>query len=296
MIATRALRHAAVFHAIAKTGSIAETARQLGRTPSAIHHDLKSFEAELGRPLFGRVGRSLRLLPGAFELYQSISRGLDEIERSRQRFEYGSGELETIRLAVVSAFGRYVLVPRLFAAIPPRQPLELFMNAHEKVVEALLAHQVDFAVTYRPVSVVQVEALPVAEEEYVLVGPAAFACDSDLTTLERQGFITYDEYEYVFGRWFDQRFGRQPRRLRRLDHTTELEEALESVAAGRGLTIVPADAWRGGSTRDRCTQLFPEEARATNTLFLLCRAEAPSAPKTRIIELLRDLRSSDNLL
>lgn len=64
-------------------------------------------------------------------------------------------------------------------------------------------------------------------------------------------FVTYEEFDYVFFRWFESQQLPLPARWRRSDHFDELEEALESVAQGRGWSVVPLDAALGSAYRSR---------------------------------------------
>ena len=68
-----------VFHAVAETGTIAEAARKMCLTRSALSHALRTFEDELGCPLFRRQDRKMtltaageRLLPQARSILQAM--------------------------------------------------------------------------------------------------------------------------------------------------------------------------------------------------------------------------------
>ena len=98
------LRRAAVFHAVAAAGGIAAASPRLGKSAPAIHHDLKRFEAEIGRPLFERAGRALRLTVAGQALFESVGRALDEVQRTRMRLAQEDPALRPLRVATVSAF------------------------------------------------------------------------------------------------------------------------------------------------------------------------------------------------
>lgn len=237
------LRRAAVFHAVAVAGGITAAARTLGKSPPAVHADLRRFERDIGVPLVERVGRGLRLTPRGRIMFGTIAAALDAIDRTRSAVTAADPTMEPLRLGAVTGFGRYRLAPRLLAALEPSRPLRLRSGSHDDLLALLLADQIDFALTYRPVVAAPIESMVVAHEELILV-----AADTDMglaAALEGAvPFVTYEEYEYVFARWFAHTQGRQPAALRRHDHFDELEEALASVAAGRGVTISPGDAAR----------------------------------------------------
>jgi hypothetical protein len=91
----------------------------------------------------------------------------------------------------------------------------------------------------------------------------------------------------VFAAWFNQVLGCQPARLKRSDHVTELEEALESVSQGRGVTISPADAWLSGPWHKRCRAVGQPGSRVTNPLFLLSLPGSGSPARAFLQELFR---------
>ena len=262
------LRQLASFHAVGAERTISAAARLLGKSPPAVHHDLGCLEQRLGEKLFHKAGRYLSLTPAARRLHIEVGRSLDQLERHLDRFSR-SLDQGPLRIGAVAGFGRYRLAPLLFAAADERQ-VDLLTGAHEDIVSALLADRIDAGVTYKAVVATPIECEPVADEEIVLLaraGTPPVGCSlSELQALE---FVTYDEHEYVFARWFDRMFGKQPAHLRRSDHVSDLEEAMESVAQGRGFTILPADAWNDGPWRTRCCAPLEPATSVRNSLFLL---------------------------
>jgi DNA-binding transcriptional LysR family regulator len=77
------LRRAAVFHAVARAGGISAAARAIGRSPPAVHAELRRFERDVGVVLMERSGRALRLTPPGRKFYETIGRALAEIEEVR---------------------------------------------------------------------------------------------------------------------------------------------------------------------------------------------------------------------
>lgn len=268
------LRRAAVFHAVARAGGIAAAARAIGKSAPAVHSDLRRFERDVGVKLMERAGRALRLTPQGRALYETIGRALDEIGRVREHLRSAAPSLLPLRIGAVTGFGRYRLAPRLLAALDPARPLTLVTGSHDELLEALALGRIDYAVTYRAVTSAPIDSIAVAEEALALVGETG-----DATTFEaiaRLRFVTYEEHDYVFGRWFAEQFGRQPDMLLRHDHCTELEEALASVRAGRGVTIAPLDACRAFG-------LAPSGGQCTNTLYLCGVGSALAADEAGMI-------------
>lgn len=269
------LRRAAVFHAVARAGGIAAAARSIGKSPPAVHADLRRFERDVGVPLMERAGRALRLTPQGRALYETIGRALDEIGRVRDHLRRAETSGLPLRIGAVTGFCRYRLAPRLFTAIEPGRPLTLITGSHDELIEALAAGRIDYAVTYRAVTAVPIASVAVAEEALVLVGADAGEAGI-FEQVERLRFVTYEEHDYVFGRWFADVFGRQPAALIRHDHCTELEEALASVRAGRGATIAPLDACLAFG-------LAPAGGQCANQLHLCAVGSALATPEAALV-------------
>ncbi|MGL5837205.1 MAG: LysR family transcriptional regulator [Sphingorhabdus sp.] len=255
----------ASFLAVARHGGINAAARHLGKAPSAIHYDLKQLETRLGAAIFERIGRQLRMTQAGRLLFETVSRALEDISRAENRFASRS-DLLPLRIASVSGFGRYRLMPNLLAAMPADRALELSFGTHEDVVTAVTSGRVEYGITFRGVELAELGCEQLAQEELVLLGSSGKA--NPPHRIEGAPFITYDEYDYVFSRWFAEAPNWKPSVLRRMDHFSELEEALSSVAAGRGYTIAPKDCWINGPYRRQLKTFGPEGA-CVNAVYIL---------------------------
>lgn len=111
----------------------------------------------------------------------------------------------------------------------------------------------------------------------------------DLTALESANFVSYEECDYVFGRWFDQALGAQPSRLRGVCHFERIEEVLATVADGRGLSIVPEHASRPWAADGRVRHVRPDGRRALNTEYVVTRPGRVMRPE--VMEILRQVEA-----
>ncbi|WP_137864182.1 MULTISPECIES: LysR family transcriptional regulator [unclassified Sphingomonas] len=236
------LRRAAAFHAVARAGGINAAARIEGRSPPSIHADFRRFERDAGVPLAERVGRRLRLTPEGRALYEAIDRALAEVAHAAEQVRSEAPAVVPLRIGCVTGFGRYRLAPRLFRDAESARRIVFRMGSHDQIIDWLGAGVIDLGVTYRGVAATPIESVAVAEEALWLIGAAGDPPGRE--GLSQMPCIVYDEYEYVFGRWFDQVLEAQPAALTIRDHCNELEEALLGVRAGRGFTIAPEDAAR----------------------------------------------------
>jgi LysR family transcriptional regulator, glycine cleavage system transcriptional activator len=91
-------------------GSFAGAADRLALTPAAVSLRIRSLEAELGQPLFDRVGRRVIPTPGAVALASRVRHGLDGINEAIDAFRTASAPL---RVTVPPTFASRWLAPRL---------------------------------------------------------------------------------------------------------------------------------------------------------------------------------------
>jgi DNA-binding transcriptional LysR family regulator len=94
-----------------------------------------------------------------------------------------------------------------------------------------------------------------------------------LDAFEQLPFVTYEEGDYVFGRWFDANFGEQPASLRSVAHFSELEEVIDFVRRGAGMSIVPRDAAEAAAQRGDVDIVYAGRgAPCMNQVFMVVRA------------------------
>src|SRR5690606_26827328 len=84
-------------------------------------------------------------------------------------------------------------------------------------------------------------------------------------------------------------FGSQPRHIRSLARFTELEEVIDFVVAGVGLSVVPRDSASAAIARGDVEVLYAAPGRACwNTVYFVTRAGATVRPRLhRLIELIQ---------
>lgn len=91
-------------------GSFAGAADRLALTPAAVSLRIRSLEAELGQPLFTRVGRRVVPTPGAVALAGRVKQGLDGISEALDAFQAAAAPL---RVTAPPTFAGRWLAPRL---------------------------------------------------------------------------------------------------------------------------------------------------------------------------------------
>lgn len=73
-----------IFHAVAEVGSVAQAARQLCLTRSALSHSLRTLEADLGCDLFLRQDRKMELTAAGRRFLPQARAILEAMEEARR--------------------------------------------------------------------------------------------------------------------------------------------------------------------------------------------------------------------
>ncbi len=93
------MRAIQAFEAIARCGSVAAAAEELGVSPGAISQQLRKIEADLNVRLFHREGRALKLTSWGRAYYPKVRSAFDQLRRA----QYALNLARTRRSIVLSA-------------------------------------------------------------------------------------------------------------------------------------------------------------------------------------------------
>ena len=164
-----------VFTAVADEKSFSRAGQRIGRTQPAISSVIKLLEAELGEPLFDRMGKSIRLT-AAGELLSEYSKRLLGL---REEALLAIGELRglsrgTLRLGANETTCLYVL-PELLASFKrayPRVQVDIQRAITRSITERVIEGKLDLGIVTLPVKNSRLEAITIHRDEMALiVGP-----------------------------------------------------------------------------------------------------------------------------
>lgn len=283
------IQHINVFLAVWEEGGFSKAARRLHLTQPAVSYRVAELERLLGVDLFERPRRPLILTAAGRELLDFCTRTFSDLEAlvralpgSRWRAE------EPIRIAASGAIGRFVLFPIL--SRPPFSALayRLLFRQPDEILHLVESGACELGFVYDTRVTPTLQFHEACREEFVLVrAPDAPVPELTVAALEMTPFITYEECDYVFGKWFDAIFGAQPSGIRSACHFERLEEVLAMTRLGRGLTIVPDHAVLGDLRDGRLVRVDVDGARCLNTDFVVTRPGR--APRPEVLAILEAL-------
>lgn len=227
---------------VCETHSISKTASQLNYTQSAISQAIKSFEKELGIPLFRRSKHGMELLPNTEDLVDSLRIICREEKRIMQIAE-GLTNLEKgyIRIGTIQSIS-YHWLPDILKAFSNRYPnirFELTVDGFSALIEKIQSNQLD-CIFVSQFSVPEFSFIPLWNDELMLVTPKGHPLSQKLAAslLDIQGekfILSSDGLDYETGQIFELN-QIHPKIQYRLN---EDFATLKMVEQGFGITILP---------------------------------------------------------
>ncbi len=143
------IRHLKLIREVAETQSLTKAKDSLFLSQSALSHQLKEIETELGTPLFHRVNKKLIITGAGKMVLESAERVLDDIEMTELSIKkYVSGDTGTIRLAT-QCYTCYHWLPSLlidFRKEFPKVEVEVMLDNSCDVEDQVLDGKIDLAI------------------------------------------------------------------------------------------------------------------------------------------------------
>ncbi len=116
------LSHLPVVLAVARRGGFAAAAGELGMSPSAVSHCVKTVEERLQAPLFARTTRSVALTQAGESLVASVGPALGEVREALERLRSASGKVTGLLRLNAPRVALPIAVTPIVAALAWRHP------------------------------------------------------------------------------------------------------------------------------------------------------------------------------
>jgi len=246
------LRHLRYFVAVAKTGSLTRAAAQLGIQQPPLGQQIKALEDEIGVALFERTPKRIALNPAGERFLDSAASILASVEASIEDVRrFARGERGRLRIGFTSSASLHHLTPRVLRAFRQAYPLaEIEVEEREtyELVLALQQKRIDAAFLHIAAhEFAGLTSTVLAQEPMVVAIPAdhpfarAAKRPISLTMLADQDLVVYRRSDGpgIFAGILKafEAAGIVPRIV---DEAQRLVAAINLVAAGRGLSLVPS--------------------------------------------------------
>lgn len=172
------LKQLRYFEALAQQQHFGRAAAFCSISQPALSVQIKEMETQLGRALFERGAREVRLTAFGAEISAKVRSILSAVDDLGDFARAGQeGFVGTLRLGVIPTIAPYLL-PGLIGDLTrryPRMDLHLRETLTARLVQELMEGGLDAAIVALPVSEPSLAELPLFSEDFLLVRPAAQA-------------------------------------------------------------------------------------------------------------------------
>lgn len=164
------MRHLKLVRAIVEEGSMVNAIGKLHLTPSALSHQLREAEIQVGAKLFHRINKKLILTEVGEKVLASANIILEELETIEKKVKQViQGETGTIRIST-ECYTSYHWLPgvlKKFNTEFPNIHVKIVFEATHKPIQKLLQGEIDMAITSDPVNNEHVEYIRLFQDEMV---------------------------------------------------------------------------------------------------------------------------------
>ncbi|MGZ5179512.1 MAG: LysR family transcriptional regulator [Ramlibacter sp.] len=229
------------FVTVVDCGSVAEAARRLNLTPTALAQRIAALESEFGCPLVVRSGRTVRPTEGGLRL----AAGARNLQRALRELRAGvlGDEVPThLRLGSISTALAGWLPRRLDDLVrhQPRIDIQIEAGVSRDLYHSLLHDQLDVALIVAPPFALpkSIRWRTVREEPLIVLAHRRFANADPLVLLATEPLIRYDRHNWG-GSLADQYLQAHRIRPRERVELDELQALEVLVGLGLGVSLVP---------------------------------------------------------
>jgi len=270
------------FEAAARLGSLTRASGELHVTPSAVSHQVRALEEELGVLLFERRPRALSLTPAGAALAETAEKAFSLLLDGARRV--GAARPRPLTVSVLPSFGARWLLPRLARFRARRPGFELRIHASQE-----LAHfgrdEVDAAVRYSPRAPRGLHAERLLSEElFPVCAPRIRRRLRSVADLRRCALL-HDESEARQGGWKEwlAAAGGATFDWERGTTFTDAHLMLDAAARGQGVALARSALAEGDLASGRLVRPFPASVPARNQYYFVCPKAALRRPEVRAL-------------
>jgi DNA-binding transcriptional LysR family regulator len=244
------LRRLRLLSELARRGTIAEAARTVGYTPSAVSQSLSRLEQEVGVALLERDGRRVRLTPAAHALVARADRALAELDAAAAELAAEAGTVRgPVAIGAFPSAAIALVIPAVAEAARRHPELSCAVHEHEadEAIGRLRAGELDLVVSEHnddiaPPATGGLEEHALLSEPLLLVLPGG--PDGARAPIDLAGFADADWITGLPGSQYAlalERAAAAAGFAARVAHRADEAYVVQSlVAAGLGIALLPA--------------------------------------------------------
>jgi DNA-binding transcriptional LysR family regulator len=238
-------RQLLAFKTIVEAGGFTKAARQLHLTQSALSHQIKTLETQLGTQVFARIGKRVALTQAGEVLLRYATPVLRQLQEARQTLvqlqEPGYGRLR-VSSATYSCYQILPHVLREFHTLYPHVELLVAAEYTQRAVQSLLDGELDLGIFVLPSSTEGLTIEKLCQDELVVIvapkHPWAQRRRVQWTDLATQALITYNRASETFQK-IQQELHDRGITIKETMEVRHGTAVVEMVKVGLGVALIP---------------------------------------------------------
>jgi LysR family transcriptional regulator for metE and metH len=241
---TLEVRHLSLVKAVAEEGNISRAGLQLNRTQSALSHQLRSIEEQLGVQLFLRHNKRMTLSKSGARLLQSADQILAELKRVEEDVRRIASNKEGLLRICTQCYTAYHWLPsilKVFNRKFPHVDVQIVTEAMSSPIEFLVERKLDLAIVPETIRDRQIAFEPLFQDSLVVVmhpdNPLARKRCVNARDFADQNLFIYSSSlkDYTFYNQVLAPAGIVPKQVSQIQLT---EGIIEMVKAGLGIAVL----------------------------------------------------------
>ena len=274
-----------IFRTVVDEGGVIRAAYKLNRVQSNVTTRIRQLEEHLGRRLFRREGRSIRLsaegqtlLAYADRLLRLADEAVSEMRTGKPKGVFKLGSLES------TAGSRLAPILSRYHALYPNVTVELATGTAGALVTQVMNFELEAAFVSEPFTAPGLEARPVFEERLVLVTSKAIHRVSGPTDIRRSTLIAFAQ-GCSYRRRAEEWLGGANVMPERVMEFASYQAMIACVAAGSGFAVVPKSVLQALHASKSVRQHALPKRISYNCTYVVWNGE-PSTALTGLMSLL----------
>lgn len=234
------IRNFKSFQKIAETGSFTRAAQALGYTQSTLTAQIQALEAFYGRPVFERLGKSLRLTAFGQRLLKSAEALIDMYESIRDLGEPEAEPQGVLRVGSPESLMMYRLfgILKEYKTLYPQVEISIVNDSCNKIRTLVASGDLDIGFTLQPDFAYQnLQVIALREEALCFVAPCSYQGD-DFVPDDRHMLLS-TERDCSYRQAFDEYLASRNYCPRNVLETQSVEAIKKFIVNDMGFSFLP---------------------------------------------------------
>jgi len=278
-----ALKFLRTFQVAANRLSFKAAAEELFVTPSAVSHQIKALEEQLGVPLFERGPRSLTLTEAGRNYLQHVDSLFARLERVTEQLQIRHGR-NVVRLRSPPFFATELLLPRLLSFLEAQPDTDIHIDT-AVTPPAVHAADADLSIVVSATPGLGYACHKLFSQTFVPACSPTLLQRAPIDTvsdLNHHTLIVHEARRDGWQRWAEPLgIELHPKKLVRLD---TMHAAAQAAEHGVGVALVSAPLGHERFMQGSLIKLFDAELHTGESYFLVLRNEDHLRPDVRALE------------